>query len=100
MPRVQARLHGRFAAHCMVGSADELAVGFNFELFTHTARFFGFKVLEHVVHNYEFPASCQIQGIFVYVVQHAYDFYALDALIWFASIKFPCCANALICRAS
>ncbi len=26
---------GAYAAHCMVGVADELASGFNFELFTH-----------------------------------------------------------------
>lgn len=29
----------------MVGEADELALGFNFELFTHTTTFFGQKVI-------------------------------------------------------
>jgi len=42
----QARVFGRFAAHSMAGRVDDLAVGFNFELFTHTARFFDFKVLQ------------------------------------------------------
>jgi hypothetical protein len=35
---------GRFAALSMAGRVDDLALGFNFELFTHTARFFDFKV--------------------------------------------------------
>ena len=29
----------------MVGDGDELALGFNFELFVHTTRFFGQKVV-------------------------------------------------------
>ena len=33
------------AARVMVGEADELALGFNFELFTHTTTFFGQKVI-------------------------------------------------------
>jgi hypothetical protein len=47
----QARVFGRFAAHSMAGRVDDLDVGFNFELFTHTARFFDFKVRDgvHVV---------------------------------------------------
>jgi len=42
----QARLHGRVAAHCMseVGVSREEHLGFEFELFTHAARFFGLKV--------------------------------------------------------
>ena len=40
----QARVMGTYAAHCMAGKADELASGFNFELFTHVTRFLGKKV--------------------------------------------------------
>jgi hypothetical protein len=35
---------GTYAAHTMLGIADELASGFNFELFTHVTRFLGVKV--------------------------------------------------------
>ncbi|GFR40960.1 hypothetical protein Agub_g1624, partial [Astrephomene gubernaculifera] len=41
----QARVMGSYAAHCMLGLADELASGFNFELFTHVTRFMGAKVV-------------------------------------------------------
>eukprot|EP01024_Parvocaulis_polyphysoides_P057179 TRINITY_DN6072_c2_g1_i2.p1 TRINITY_DN6072_c2_g1~~TRINITY_DN6072_c2_g1_i2.p1 ORF type:complete len:495 (-),score=102.85 TRINITY_DN6072_c2_g1_i2:217-1701(-) len=41
----QARIQGTFVAHVMAGLADDLAYGFNFELFTHVTRFFGFKVV-------------------------------------------------------
>ncbi|KAK3277346.1 hypothetical protein CYMTET_14636 [Cymbomonas tetramitiformis] len=41
----QARLQGRYAAHCMAGVTDQLALGFNLELFTHTTRFFDLKVV-------------------------------------------------------
>eukprot|EP01026_Neomeris_dumetosa_P019331 TRINITY_DN17796_c0_g2_i5.p1 TRINITY_DN17796_c0_g2~~TRINITY_DN17796_c0_g2_i5.p1 ORF type:complete len:506 (+),score=83.99 TRINITY_DN17796_c0_g2_i5:87-1604(+) len=41
----QARIQGTFVAHVMLGLADELAYGFNFELFTHVTRFFGLKVV-------------------------------------------------------
>ncbi|GIL99540.1 hypothetical protein Vretimale_4683 [Volvox reticuliferus] len=41
----QARVMGTFAAHSMLGRADELASGFNFELFTHVTRFLGAKVV-------------------------------------------------------
>ncbi|GLI69045.1 hypothetical protein VaNZ11_013587, partial [Volvox africanus] len=41
----QARLMGTFAAHCMLGRVDEVASGFNFELFTHVTRFLGTKVV-------------------------------------------------------
>ena len=34
-----------FAAHAMAGVTDELAFGFNFELFTHVTRFCGRKVV-------------------------------------------------------
>ena len=34
-----------FAAHAMAGVTDELALGFNFELFTHVTRFCGRKVV-------------------------------------------------------
>lgn len=34
-----------FAAHAMAGIADEMAFGFNFELFTHVTRFCGRKVV-------------------------------------------------------
>lgn len=44
-PVVQARASGTYAARVMVGEADELALGFNFELFTHTTTFFGQKVI-------------------------------------------------------
>eukprot|EP01023_Acetabularia_acetabulum_P061912 TRINITY_DN7535_c0_g1_i2.p1 TRINITY_DN7535_c0_g1~~TRINITY_DN7535_c0_g1_i2.p1 ORF type:complete len:429 (-),score=89.81 TRINITY_DN7535_c0_g1_i2:405-1658(-) len=36
----QARVQGTFVAHVMAGLADDLAFGFNFELFTHATRFF------------------------------------------------------------
>ena len=53
--RVQARVHSRYAAHCMAagnpGVDPELAVGFHLELFTHTARFFGLKVNEKNAHT-------------------------------------------------
>lgn len=41
----QARILGAFAAQCMCGVADELALGFNLELFTHVTRFCGKKVI-------------------------------------------------------
>lgn len=41
----QARASGTYTARVMVGEADELALGFNFELFTHTTSFFGQKVI-------------------------------------------------------
>ncbi|PNW85355.1 hypothetical protein CHLRE_03g182550v5 [Chlamydomonas reinhardtii] len=41
----QARVMGTYAARCMAGLSDELASGFNFELFTHVTRFLGFKVV-------------------------------------------------------
>ncbi|GIL42910.1 hypothetical protein Vafri_741 [Volvox africanus] len=41
----QARLMGTFAAHSMFGRVDEVASGFNFELFTHVTRFLGAKVV-------------------------------------------------------
>ena len=41
----QARASGTYSARVMVGEADELALGFNFELFTHTTTFFGQKVI-------------------------------------------------------
>ena len=34
-----------FAAHAMAGVTDEMAFGFNFELFTHVTRFCGMKVV-------------------------------------------------------
>ena len=34
-----------FAAHAMAGVTDEMAFGFNFELFTHITRFCGRKVV-------------------------------------------------------
>lgn len=40
----KARVMGTYAARCMAGLSDELASGFNFELFTHVTRFLGFKV--------------------------------------------------------
>ena len=42
---MQARIQGMFAAHCMAGVTDEMAFGFNFELFTHITRFCGRKVV-------------------------------------------------------
>mmetsp|Transcript_45434 Transcript_45434/g.144506 ORF Transcript_45434/g.144506 Transcript_45434/m.144506 type:complete len:237 (+) Transcript_45434:3-713(+) len=41
----QGRVMGMYAAHCMCGVADELALGFNFELFTHVTKFLGLKVV-------------------------------------------------------
>eukprot|EP01025_Chloroclados_australasicus_P019666 TRINITY_DN2073_c1_g1_i2.p1 TRINITY_DN2073_c1_g1~~TRINITY_DN2073_c1_g1_i2.p1 ORF type:complete len:516 (+),score=81.64 TRINITY_DN2073_c1_g1_i2:225-1550(+) len=41
----QARVQGTFVAHVMAELADDLAYGFNFELFTHVTRFFGLKVV-------------------------------------------------------
>ncbi|KAL3152549.1 hypothetical protein ABBQ32_001576 [Trebouxia sp. C0010 RCD-2024] len=41
----QARTQGMFAAHAMAGVTDEMAFGFNFELFTHVTRFCGMKVV-------------------------------------------------------
>ncbi|KAG2442571.1 hypothetical protein HXX76_002656 [Chlamydomonas incerta] len=41
----QARVMGTYAARCMAGLSDELASGFNFELFTHVTRFLGSKVV-------------------------------------------------------
>ncbi|KAK9817209.1 hypothetical protein WJX72_011100 [[Myrmecia] bisecta] len=41
----QARVMGTYAAHCMTGTAESLASGFNFELFTHATRFGGLKVV-------------------------------------------------------
>ncbi|KAG2499930.1 hypothetical protein HYH03_002217 [Edaphochlamys debaryana] len=41
----QARVMGTYAAQCMLGLADELSAGFNFELFTHVTRFLGHKVV-------------------------------------------------------
>ncbi|KAL0044297.1 hypothetical protein WJX82_009836 [Trebouxia sp. C0006] len=41
----QARIQGMFAAHAMAGVTDEMAFGFNFELFTHITRFCGQKVV-------------------------------------------------------
>ncbi|GLC51130.1 hypothetical protein PLESTB_000469100 [Pleodorina starrii] len=41
----QARVMGSYAARCMADCADELASGFNFELFTHVTRFLGAKVV-------------------------------------------------------
>ncbi|KAA6429030.1 MAG: hypothetical protein FRX49_01140 [Trebouxia sp. A1-2] len=40
-----ARIQGMFAAHAMAGVTDEMAFGFNFELFTHITRFCGQKVV-------------------------------------------------------
>ncbi len=42
---LQARIQGMFAAHAMAGVTDEMAFGFNFELFTHITRFCGQKVV-------------------------------------------------------
>ena len=42
---MQARIQGMFAAHAMAGVTDELAFGFNFELFTHITCFCGQKVV-------------------------------------------------------
>ena len=42
---LQARTMGLFAAHSMAGVTDELAFGFNFELFTHVTSFCGHKVI-------------------------------------------------------
>ena len=42
---MQARIQGMFAAHAMAGVTDEMAFGFNFELFTHITRFCGRKVV-------------------------------------------------------
>lgn len=41
----QARVSGTYAARVMCGEADAQAWGFNFELFAHTTRFFGVKVI-------------------------------------------------------
>ena len=41
----QARTQGMFAAHAMAGVTDEMAFGFNFELFTHVTSFCGRKVV-------------------------------------------------------
>ena len=41
----QAAASGAYAARVMAGEADELASGFNFELFTHATRFLGQKVV-------------------------------------------------------
>lgn len=41
----QAKQMGCHAAQCMVGIGNELALGFNFELFTHITRFCGQKVV-------------------------------------------------------
>ncbi|GMH33744.1 hypothetical protein BSKO_01578 [Bryopsis sp. KO-2023] len=41
----QARIMGTYAAHCMLGVADDYASGFNFELFTHATKFCGKKVI-------------------------------------------------------
>ncbi|DBB05673.1 hypothetical protein WJX77_005847 [Trebouxia sp. C0004] len=41
----QARIQGMFAAHAMAGVTDDMAFGFNFELFTHITRFCGQKVV-------------------------------------------------------
>lgn len=42
---MQARVMGHYAAHCMARKVDELASGFNFELFTHVTHFCGKKVI-------------------------------------------------------
>ena len=41
----QARSMGVWAAKCMLGETDELAIGFTFELFAHVTRFFARKVV-------------------------------------------------------
>jgi NADPH-dependent 2,4-dienoyl-CoA reductase/sulfur reductase-like enzyme len=41
----QARTSGTYVARVMVGESDADALGFNFELFTHSTRFFGKKVI-------------------------------------------------------
>ncbi len=41
----QARVAAGYAAHCLLGLADDLRCGFNFDLFAHVTRFFGFKVV-------------------------------------------------------
>ena len=41
----QARVSGTYAARVMCGEADAEAWGFNYELFAHTTRFFGVKVI-------------------------------------------------------
>jgi NADPH-dependent 2,4-dienoyl-CoA reductase/sulfur reductase-like enzyme len=41
----QAKISGTYVARVMAGESDADAFGFNFELFTHTTRFFGKKVI-------------------------------------------------------
>ena len=41
----QARTSGTYVARVMTGDADAEALGFNYEIFTHTTRFFGLKVI-------------------------------------------------------
>ena len=41
----QARTLGAFAGACAVGAADELAMGYNLEVFAHTTRFLGEDVI-------------------------------------------------------
>ena len=41
----QAKISGTYVARVMAGESDADAFGFNFELFTHTTRFFGNKVI-------------------------------------------------------
>lgn len=41
----QARILGAFAGACMVNAADEMAMGYNIELFAHTTRFLGENVI-------------------------------------------------------
>ena len=53
--RGQARASGTYAARVMAGEADELALGFNYELFTHTTRFFDQKVVLLAGHRYTPP---------------------------------------------
>ncbi|KAL3142259.1 hypothetical protein ABBQ38_002601 [Trebouxia sp. C0009 RCD-2024] len=44
-PPTQAGSQGVFAAHALAGVTDEMAFGFNFELFTHVTCFCGMKVV-------------------------------------------------------
>ena len=60
--RGQARASGTYAARVMAGEADELALGFNFELFTHTTRFFDQKVVLLAGHPYTLAASSPWPG--------------------------------------
>ena len=41
----QARTSGTYVARVMTGDADAAALGFNYEIFAHTTRFFGLKVI-------------------------------------------------------